>query len=96
MGNLTCANVRESAYDAFCETSPKILMTKRNTVIALRGAIHVACFIIHVCQGRLAMPHRRRGCHETRHFIFFQMRGGPHSDVKAHHFLFCAKWLGRG
>lgn len=27
---------------------------------------------------------------------FFQMRGGPHFDVKARHFLFCAGWWGRG
>ena len=75
-GQPNPCSVRESAYDAFCETSPKILMTKRNTVIALRGAIHVACFIIHVCQGRLAMPHRRRGCQGTRHFIFFRCVAG--------------------
>lgn len=41
------------------------------------------------------MPPVRRGCHGTRHFIF-QMRGGPHSDVKARHFFFCAGWWGRG
>ena len=41
------------------------------------------------------MPHMRRGCHGTRHFIF-QIHGGPHSDVKARHFFFCAGWWGRG
>jgi len=32
--------------------------------------IHVACLIIHVSQGRLAMPQDRRGAIEARHFIF--------------------------
>ena len=41
-------SVRESAYDAFCETSPKILKTKRNTMIALRGQSTWRVFIIHV------------------------------------------------
>ena len=36
------------AYDAFCETSPKILKTKRNTMIALRGQSTWRVFIIHV------------------------------------------------
>ena len=43
VGNLTRAAYAISAYDAFCKTSPKYKM-KRNTMIALRGAIHVACF----------------------------------------------------
>ena len=30
-------SVRESAYDASCETSPKLNVEKRNTMIALRG-----------------------------------------------------------
>ena len=36
--------------------------------------IHVACFIIHVSQGRLAMPQNRRGCmrHAT---LLFPRRG---------------------
>ena len=43
VGNLTRAAYAKSAYDAQYETSPK-LKSKRNTMIALRGAIHVACF----------------------------------------------------
>ena len=40
-------SVRESAYDASCETSPK-LKSKRNTMIALRGQSTWRVFIIHV------------------------------------------------
>ena len=68
MGNLTraaYANQRMTLVLKVRQTNEK-----RNTVIALRGAIHVACFIIHVSQGRLAMPQNRRGCHETRHIVF--------------------------
>ena len=43
MGNLPRAAYAKSAYDAQYETSPQ-LKSRRNTMIALRGAIHVACF----------------------------------------------------
>ena len=53
-------SVRDSAYDALLKTSPKI-QTKRNTMDALRGVIHVACFHPMFGLGRLAMPSVRRG-----------------------------------
>ena len=76
MGNLTRAAYANQRIDAFCKTSPKYKM-KRNTMIALRGAIHsgvFSSFMFH--QGRLAMPYRRRGCLGTRHFFSAQRGGG--------------------
>ena len=45
-------------------------------MIALRGSIRVACFIIHVSQGRLAMPQDRRELIEARHVFFLRSEGG--------------------
>ena len=44
-------SVRESAYDAFCETSPKTLKTKRNTMIALREQSRGVLSSFMFCQG---------------------------------------------
>ena len=68
---LTRAAYAISAYDASCETSPKLNVEKRNTVIALRvsftrGVFHHSCF----STGRLAMPHMRRGDWEHATLLF--------------------------
>ena len=47
VGNLTRAAYANQRMTLVVKSSPKN-KSKRNTVIALRGAIHVACFIIHV------------------------------------------------
>ena len=47
MGNLTATAYAISAYDALTEIG-KISIQRRNTMIALRGSIHVACFHHHV------------------------------------------------
>ncbi len=47
-GKPNSHRVRESAYDALQETSPKILNTKAEYDGRATWYIHVACFIIHV------------------------------------------------
>lgn len=44
-------------------------------MITLRVYPHVACFIIHVFTGRLAMPILRRDDVGTRHFLFLPQGG---------------------
>ena len=46
MGNLTRAAYANQRMTLVLKVRQN--KRKRNTVIALRGAIHVACFIIHV------------------------------------------------
>ena len=69
MRKLTRASVRESAYDAYSETSPKIQCQAEYGDRAT-WLLHVACFIIHVWQGRLAIPQNRHVSIEARHSIF--------------------------
>ena len=69
---------------------------KRNTVIALRvsftrGVFHHSCFL-----KAFGDASEQTWMSWDTPLHFFQMRGGPHSDVKARHFLFCAGWWGRG
>ena len=69
MGNLTCTNVRESAYDACSESSPKQKEAEygdRATCVVHTWRVSSFMFT----QGRLAMPPVRRGCHGTRHSLF--------------------------
>ena len=64
-------SVRESAYDALQETSPKILKDKAEyngratCVLHTRGVFHHACFVF----GCLATPPVRRVV-EARHLFF--------------------------
>ena len=47
MGNLTRAAYANQRMTLYPEIG-KISVKRRNTMVALRGAIRVACFIIHV------------------------------------------------
>ena len=44
-----------TAYDAYSEIA-NFQVKKRNTKVALRGMLHVACLHIMFFDGRLAMP----------------------------------------
>ena len=50
---------------------------------------HVACLIIHVYSRAFGDASRKTWMSWDMPLYFFsKMRGGPHSDVKARHFLF--------
>ena len=66
---LTRANVRESAYDACSESSPKQKEAEyddRATWVNPRGVFSSFMFT----QGRLAMPYNRRGDWERATLLF--------------------------
>ena len=73
-GQPNPCNVRESAYDASCETSPK-LKSKRNTMIALRGQSTWRVFIIHVSSRAFGDAFRKTWMFGNTP-LFFSARGG--------------------
>ena len=68
VGNLTRAAYANQRMTLNSEIG-KISKQRRNTMVALRGAIRVACFIIHVLSRAFADALLRR--EEMRHATFF-------------------------